>query len=65
MDFLVEGRLNNLFLGADKIFNQNHQKIDFLVDKLIPKGTLCALVGESDTGKEFIFKTTCYFTCLW
>ena len=52
MDFLVEGRLNNLFLGADKIFNQNHQKIDFLVDKLIPKGTLCALVGESDTGKS-------------
>ena len=52
MDFLVEGKLNNLFMGADKIFNQNHQKIDFLVDKLIPKGTLCALVGESDTGKS-------------
>ena len=52
MDFLVEGRLNNLFMGADKIFNQNHQKIDFLVDKLIPKSTLCALVGESDTGKS-------------
>ena len=52
MDFLVEGRLGRLFRGADEILNQNHEEIDFLVDKLIPKGTLCALAGESDTGKS-------------
>ena len=44
------------FKGADKIKNLDYSNIEFLVDKLIPKGTLCALVGESDTGKSSLLR---------
>ena len=52
----VNTKLEKLFIGADKIKNMNFTEIDFLVDKLIPKATLCALVGESDTGKSSLLR---------
>ena len=50
--FDIQGSLSRLFIGADIIKNKNYDDVEFLVDKLFPKGTLCALVGESDTGKS-------------
>ena len=48
----ISNRLSNIFLGADAIKNLDYKSTDYLLDKLIPRGTLCALVGESDTGKS-------------
>ena len=48
----LDKRLESLFKTADSIYNLKHKKGQFLVDKLIPKGALSALVGESDTGKS-------------
>ncbi len=39
------------FIRADKLKNMDLKNVEYLVEDLIPKGTLCALVGESDTGK--------------
>ena len=52
LPFHIEGSLSKLFIGADVIKRKDHNEIKFLVYKLIPRGTLCALVGESDTGKS-------------
>jgi RecA-family ATPase len=38
------------------IKNKDYKEVEYLVDKLIPKGTLCALVGESDTGKSSLLR---------
>ena len=56
LPFHIEGELNKIFIGADIIKNKNFKDIEFLVDKLIPKGTLCALVGESETGKSSMLR---------
>ena len=56
LPFQIEGSLKKLFIGADEIKNKNYDSIEFLVDKLIPMGTLCALVGESDTGKSSLLR---------
>ena len=56
LPFHLEGHLNKLFVGADIIKNKNYKNVEFLVDKLIPQGTLCALVGESDTGKSSLLR---------
>lgn len=52
----VNDRLDKLLIGADVIKNKDYKDIDYLVDKLIPKSTLCALVGESDTGKSSLLR---------
>ena len=46
LPFQIEGSLKKLFIGADEIKNKDYDSIEFLVDKLIPQGTLCALVGK-------------------
>lgn len=56
LPFILEGELDKLFIGADIIKNKDYDSIEFLVDKLIPQGTLCALVGESDTGKSSLLR---------
>ena len=56
LPFQIEGSLKKLFIGADEIKNKDYDSIEFLVDKLIPQGTLCALVGESDTGKSSLLR---------
>ena len=56
LPFQIEGSLKKLFTGADEIKNKDYDSIEFLVDKLIPQGTLCALVGESDTGKSSLLR---------
>ena len=56
LPFHIEGSLKKLFIGADEIKNKDYDSIEFLVDKLIPQGTLCALVGESDTGKGSLLR---------
>lgn len=56
LPFHIEGSLSKLFIGADVIKRKDHNEIKFLVDKLIPRGTLCALVGESDTGKSSLLR---------
>ena len=45
-----------LFKGADELKNQEIKEVDYLVDRLIPRGTLCSLVGESDTGKSSLLR---------
>jgi len=50
------GELPKVCIGADKIKNLDFTSIDYLVDELIPRGTLCALVGESDTGKSSLLR---------
>ena len=50
------GKLSKFLIGADVIKNKNYKEVEYLVDKLIPKGTLCALVGESDTGKSSLLR---------
>ena len=52
----IKKELKNYFIGADEIRNLENLQEDFLVEKLIPKGTLCALVGESDTGKSSLLR---------
>ena len=50
------GTLSKFLIGADVVKNKNYKEVEYLVDKLIPKGTLCALVGESDTGKSSLLR---------
>lgn len=45
-------RLAKIFISANTIYDKNFTEPEFLVDKLIPRGSLSALVGESDTGKS-------------
>ena len=52
----LNGKLSKFLIGADVIKNKNYKEVEYLVDKLIPKGTLCALVGESDTGKSSLLR---------
>ena len=56
LPFHIEGELNKIFIGADIIKNKNYNDVRYLIDKLIPRGTLCALVGESDTGKSSLLR---------
>lgn len=53
---LQKNNFENYFIGADEIKNLDLTSIDYFVDKLIPKGTLCALVWESDTGKSSLLR---------
>jgi RecA-family ATPase len=48
----IRNRLKKLFIGADTLKNLEVEDQDFLVENLIPRGALCGLVGESDTGKS-------------
>jgi len=48
----MSNRLHNLYIGADLLKNLEVEDQDFLVENLIPRGALCGLVGESDTGKS-------------
>ena len=48
--------MSKLLKGADELKNQQSEEIDYLVDKLIPRGALCSLVGESDTGKSSLLR---------
>ena len=52
----LNSELSKFLIGADVIKNKNYKEVEYLVDKLIPKGTLCALVGESDTGKSSLLR---------
>lgn len=52
----LNGKLSKFLIGADVIKNKDYKEVEYLVDKLIPKGTLCALVGESDTGKSSLLR---------
>ena len=56
MQFKINAEMARLFKGADELKNQEITEIDYLVDRLIPRGTLCSLVGESDTGKSSILR---------
>ena len=56
MDFNLNDEMSKLFLGADQLKGKEIKEIDYLVDKLIPRGALCALVGESDTGKSSLLR---------
>ena len=56
MRFKLNDQQSKLFKGADELKNQEIQEIDYLVDRLIPRGTLCTLVGESDTGKSSLLR---------
>ena len=56
MNFKIKNDLSGLFVGADELKNQEIKEVDYLVDRLIPKGTLCSLVGESDTGKSSLLR---------
>ena len=46
----------NYFIGANELKNMDLKNVEYLVEDLIPKGTLCALVGESDTGKSSLLR---------
>ena len=48
--------MSKYFKGADELKNQEFKEVDYLVDRLIPRGTLCSLVGESDTGKSSLLR---------
>ena len=54
--FKLPQNLYNIFIGADQLKNQKLKEVDYLVDQLIPRGTLCSLVGESDTGKSSLLR---------
>ena len=56
MDFNLNDEMSKLFLGADQLKGKEIKEIDYLVEKLIPRGALCALVGESDTGKSSLLR---------
>ncbi len=43
LPFQIEGNLNMLFIGADIIKNKDYNEVEFLVDKLIPRGTFVPL----------------------
>ena len=61
----VNERLDKLLIGADVIKNKDYKGIDYLVDKLIPKSTLCALVEKVILGRVLFFKTTCAYRSIW
>ena len=48
----LSDRLEKIFIPADSLYNLERKEGKFLVDKLVPKGSLTGLVGESDTGKS-------------
>ena len=54
--FKINKKLRKLFIGADVIKNRDFKEIEYVVDKLIPRGSLCALAGESDTGKSSLLR---------
>lgn len=56
MDFYLNDEMSRFFKGADELKNQEIKEVDYLVDQLIPRGTLCSLVGESDTGKSSLLR---------
>ena len=56
MDFKLNEEMSKLFLGADQLKGKEIKEIDYLVERLIPRGALCALVGESDTGKSSLLR---------
>jgi len=56
MHFTLDAEMANFFKGADELKNQEIKEVDYLVDRLIPRGTLCSLVGESDTGKSSLLR---------
>ena len=56
MNFTLDAEMAKFFKGADELKNQEIQEIDYLVDQLIPRGTFCSLVGESDTGKSSLLR---------
>ena len=56
MQFIINEEMSRLFKGADQLKNQEIKEVDYLLDKLIPRGTLCSLVGESDTGKSSLLR---------
>ena len=56
MNFTLDAELAKFFRGADELKNQEIKEIDYLLDRLIPRGTLCSLVGESDTGKSSLLR---------
>ena len=56
MKFKLTDEMSKYFKGADQLKNQEIKEVDFLVDQLIPRGTLCSLVGESDTGKSSLLR---------
>ena len=49
-------KLQKPFISADVIKNRDFKEIEYVVDKLIPRGSLCALAGESDTGKSSLLR---------
>ena len=56
MKFTLTDEMSEYFKGADQLKNQKIKEVDYLVDRLIPRGTLCSLVGESDTGKSSLLR---------
>jgi len=54
--FDLTPNLSKIFIGADQLKNKELKEVDYLVDQLFPRGTLCALVGESDTGKSSLLR---------
>lgn len=54
--FNLNADMARFFKGADELKNQEIKEVDYLVDQLIPRGTLCSLVGESDTGKSSLLR---------
>ena len=56
MKFKLTDEMSKYFKGADQLKNQEIKEVDYLVDRLIPRGTLCSLVGESDTGKSSLLR---------
>lgn len=45
MNFKLDAEMAKFFKGADELKNQEIKEVDYLVDRLIPRGTLCSLVG--------------------
>ena len=56
MFYNLNAELAKILKGADELKNQEIKEVDYLVDRLIPRGTLCSLVGESDTGKSSLLR---------
>ena len=44
--FKLNKQLSEVFLGADELKERDFKEVDYLVDQLIQRGTLCALLGE-------------------
>lgn len=54
--FNLSPGVSKIFIGADQLKNQDLKEVDYLIEKLVPRGALCALVGESDTGKSSLLR---------